>query len=547
MARVLLELLERAEGGMQARKWWQNGVIYQLLVPSFADGSGDGLGDFEGLTERLDYLKWLGVDGLWLSPFHRTPFKEFGYDVADYASVDSRFGSLESFDRFVAAAHRRGLHVILDWVGNHTSDEHPWFVESRSSRDNPKRNWYIWRDGKPDGSPPNNWISVFGGTVWQRAEPTGQYYLHTFLASQPDLNWREPAVREAMHDTVRFWLDRDVDGFRIDATALMIKDERLRDNPPNPDYRDGDLPDSQQRPVYSRNQPGMHELLAEIRAMVDSHDRVRAEDRVLLGEFYLPVDELVTFYGDGRPELHLPVNLVLTWTEWTAQAVGRAIDEYQRSVPAHGWPTTTLTTHDQPRIARRASGDQARVAAMLLFTQRGTPTLYYGDELGMRGAAVDRLHARDPQGRRTGRNRDPERTPMQWSADRYAGFSSVAPWLPPGADLATANVAAQRADPRSMLALHRRLIELRKREPVLVDGAQSQLEREPPIVAYRRGAGARELLVALNFGSTQASCALEPSGRGRLLLSTTLERDGEEIVGAVRLAPNEGAVIALES
>jgi alpha-glucosidase len=533
---------------MNGLSWWQSGVIYQLLVPSFCDADGDGLGDFEGLAQRLDYLRWLGVDALWLSPFYRTPFKELGYDVTDHRSVDPRFGTLDGFDRFLRAAHDRGLRVILDWVGNHTSDEHPWFRESRSSRDNPKRNWYLWRDARPDGAPPNNWISVFGGSAWERDDATGQCYLHTFLKSQPDLNWREPGVRAAMQNVLRFWLDRGVDGFRIDATALMMKDEQLRDNPPNPDFRDGDLPDSRQLPVHSRNQPGMHELLAELRAVVDSHDAGRAAERVLLGELYLPAEELVTFYGSAaRRELDLPLNLLLTWCEWDADVVGRTLERYQRAVPRHGWPTTTLTTHDQPRIGRHASAEQARIAAMLLFTQRGTPTLYYGDEVGMRGAEIARAQARDPQGRRTGRNRDPERTPMQWSADRYAGFSKAAPWLPVGADVATANVAAQSGDPQSLLTLHRRLIELRKREPVLIGGSYEPVVRGRPVLAYRRAGGGRALLVGLNFGTEPVECPLDPAGRGRVLLSTAPARDGESVGAAVRLARAEGVVIAVES
>src|SRR5215471_1495002 len=294
--------------------WWQRGIIYQIVVPSFRDSNGDGLGDLAGVVEKLDYLRSLGVDGIWLSPFYRSPLRELGYDFFDHCDVDPRFGTLADFDRLIEEAHRRDLRVILDWVGNHTATDHAWFQESRSSRDNPKRDWYLWRDAKRDGSPPNNWISVFGGSSWEWDTTTEQYYLHTFLRSQPDLNWRNPQVAEAMHATLRFWLDRGADGFRLDAPALMLKDPQFRDNPPNPNYKEGDLPDSKQIPRFTRNQPGMHFLIANLRAAVDA----AAPESVLLGEFYLPFNELVMFYGRKRPELHLPLNLALTHTEWSA-------------------------------------------------------------------------------------------------------------------------------------------------------------------------------------------------------------------------------------
>ncbi len=527
---------------MSDSDWWQRGTIYQLVLPSFRDSDGDGIGDLPGLIEKLDYLAWLGVTGIWLSPFHPTPFRELGYEIVDYQDVDSRFGSLEIFDRLVAEARARGLRIIVDWVSNHTADEHPWFEESRASRTSAKRNWYLWRDAKPDGSPPNNWISVFGGSVWQWDERTGAYYLHTFLRSQPDLNWREPAVRDAIKGAMRFWLDKGVDGFRLDAAGLLLKDAELRDNPENPDYAPGDLPDSRLLPERTRNQPGLHELLAELRAVVDE----RGADKVLLGEFYLPADAVVTFYGRDPPELQLPLNLALTYTEWNADAVGRCIEAYQAQVPAHGWPTTTIGTHDQPRLATRVEGEQTRTAAMLLLTQRGTPTLYYGDEIGMRGVPIPPERARDPQGQRTGRNRDPERTPMQWSDEGNTGFSSGKPWLPVGADVATANVAAQRTEPRSLLALYRRLIALRVAEPVLIDGAHEPIVAARPVLMYRRRGAQRTLLVALNLGAASVECPLERGRVGRVLLSTVLDREGERTGDTVSLRPDEGLIIALE-
>jgi alpha-glucosidase len=524
------------------RPWWQRGAIYQLLVPSFLDTDGDGLGDLDGVTARLDYLQWLGVNAVWLSPCYPSPLKELGYDVSDYRNIEPRFGSLQAFDRLLDEAHQRDLRIILDWVGNHTSAQHPWFRDSRSSRSSPRRNWYLWRDARADGSPPNNWVSVFGGSVWQWDAATSQYYLHTFLDSQPDLNWREPQVRAAMFDAMRFWLDRGVDGFRLDAAPLFFKDPEWRDNPSNPDYRPGELPDSTQLPIYTRNQPGLHELFAELRALVAGYPG----DRVLLGEFYVPSAELVTFYGDRAPELHLPLNLSWTWSKWQADTIGPAIADYQARVAGRGWPTTTLDTHDQPRIVARAGIEQARVAALLLLTQRGTPTIYYGDEIGMRGVDIPSEQAVDPQGRRTGRNRDPTRTPMQWSGEAHAGFSTVEPWLPVGVDRETANVETQSHDAGSLLTLTRRLLELRAREPALQSGVQEPREGAAGLVAYRRGNEPRFLVVA-NFTHAPTSYALGVDGPGRVVLSTLLDRERERVADQVRLRADEGVVIALDA
>jgi alpha-glucosidase len=523
------------------RPWWQRGAIYQLLVPSFLDTDGDGLGDLDGITARLDYLEWLGVNAVWLSPCYPSPLKELGYDVSDYCNIEPRFGSLKAFDRLLGEAHERDIRVILDWVGNHTSAQHPWFRESRASRSSPRRSWYLWRDARPDGSPPNNWVSVFGGSVWQWDAATSQYYMHTFLDSQPDLNWREPAVRAAMLKALEFWLARGVDGFRLDAAPLFFKDPEWRDNPVNPDYRAGELPDSTLLPIYTRNQPGLHELFAELRALVDGF----SGDRVLLGEFYLPFTELAAFYGDAEPELHLPLNLSLTWSQWDAGTIARTISEYHSAVEGRGWPTTTLDTHDQHRIVARAGIEHARVAAMLLLTQRGTPTLYYGDEIGMRGVDIPPEQGVDPQGRRTGRNRDPTRTPMQWSAETHAGFSTVEPWLPVGVDRDTANVASQSRDAGSLLTLARRLLELRAKEQVLVDGAQVPVPADAELVAYRRENGGRRLLVVLNFAHAAAAHELERGGH--VLLSPYLDREGERVAAQVRLRANEGLVIELDA
>ena len=363
--------------------WWKHGVVYQIYPRSYQDTNGDGVGDLKGIIERLDYLAWLGVDAIWISPIYPSPMADFGYDVSDYCNIDPLFGSLEDFDRLVAAAHARKIKVILDFVPNHTSERHPWFLESRASRVNPKRDWYIWRDGKPEGSPPNNWLSQFGGPAWTREARTGQYYLHSFLPEQPDLNWRNPEVRTAMYDVLRFWLERGVDGFRVDVIWLLIKDAALRDNPPNPNYRPTEAGIHRFLQVYSADQPETHEVIAEMRSVLD-----RCDERVLIGEIYLPIERLVTYYGQDLRGAQLPFNFQLLHTAWTAAAVGKLVTDYEVALPPGGWPNWVLGNHDQPRIAARVGEAQARIAAMLLLTLRGTPTMYYGDELGI-GRVVD--------------------------------------------------------------------------------------------------------------------------------------------------------------
>ena len=523
--------------------WWQRALIYQLVVPSFLDSNGDGFGDLDGVIARLDYLEWLGVSALWLSPIYPTPFRDLGYDVTDFTNVDARFGTLETFDALVAQAHERGIAIILDWVPNHTSSEHPWFIEACASRESEKRDWYIWRDPRPDGAPPNNWISIFGGSVWEWHEPTGRHYLHTFHRTQPDLNWRNEAVQAAMLDALRFWLDRGVDGFRIDACCLLFKDEELRDNPPNPGFKEGDGPDSQLLSEHTRDQPGLHEVLARIRELADSY----SGDRVLLGELYLPLEKVVGFYGSAeRPELHLPLHMGLTWTDWNADALASTIADYHGAVNARGWPANVLSTHDVARLCVRAGAHHTRIAAMLLLTSRGAVTLYYGEEIGMEGVDIPPDRARDPQGRRTGRNRDPARTPMQWNGDRYAGFSSVEPWLPVGADRERNNVAAAQADSRSLLSLYRRLIALRNDEPVLVHGSYERIACDPPLFAYRRAGEEAAFLILLNFASEAVDAELGSGVEGHIVLSTALDRENETCSGTVAVRGDEGLVIRVD-
>src|SRR6266478_5413984 len=449
-------------------KWWERGIIYQISPRSFMDSNGDGVGDLGGIRNKLDYLQWLGVDAIWISPIYPSPMADFGYDVSSYTDIDPIFGTLAEFDALLADVHARDMKLLLDYVPNHTSDQHPWFVESRSSRRSAKRDWYIWRDPAPDGGPPNNWRAAFGGSAWELDPRTGQYYYHAFLVAQPDLNWRNPAVRAAMHEVMRFWLKRGVDGFRVDVICHLLKDDQFRENPPNPAFRPGQPPDHAVIPVHTTDQPEVHEVIAGLRRVVDEFP-----DRVLIGEIYLPIDRLVTYYGRDLEGAHLPFNFALLDTPWEARGIARLIDLYEAALPPGGWPNWVLGNHDRPRIAGRVGPAQARIAAMLLLTLRGTPTIYYGDEIGMPQVPIPTDRVCDPFERNVpgiGCGRDGARTPMQWDATANAGFSTREPWLPVGT-MVQDNVVAQLGDNTSMYWVCRRLIGLRRKRPALSLGS----------------------------------------------------------------------------
>ncbi|MBR0664784.1 DUF3459 domain-containing protein [Roseomonas hellenica] len=530
---------------MSDTAWWQHGTIYQVYPRSFQDSDGDGVGDLKGIRQRLDHLCWLGVDALWISPIYPSPMADFGYDITDYRGVDPIFGRMEDFDHLLADAHGRGLKVILDFVPNHTSDHHPWFMESRSSRHNAKRDWYIWRDPALDGGPPNNWLANFGGSAWEYDPATGQYYYHAFLKEQPDLNWRNPAVREAMYDALRFWLDRGVDGFRVDVLWHLIKDDQFRDNPPNPAWLPGHAGIDRLLQRYSCDRPEIHSVVAEMRAVLD-----RYSSRVLIGEIYLPIERLVAYYGRDMAGAHLPFNFQLIFAAWNARDIARIVDDYEAALPQGGWPNWVLGNHDQKRIATRVGAAQARVAAMLLLTLRGTPTLYYGDELGLENVPIAPEQVQDPWEKNEpglGLGRDPARTPMPWDESENAGFTLGKPWLPLNPDHATRNVAALAADPNSILTLCRQLIALRRAYPALHRGRYLPLRTEDDIFAFRRSCGQqRDLLVALNFGQTVKRLALPPDAAGAdLLLSTGLDRIRESTGEVLQLRPREGLVLQL--
>jgi alpha-glucosidase len=508
--------------------WWQPGVIYHVYPRSFADADGDGIGDLPGITGRLDHLVWLGVDAVWLSPVYPSPMKDFGYDITDHTAIDPRFGTLADFDALIDAAHERGLRVLLDFVPNHTSDEHPWFAESRDL--------YLWRDPAPDGGPPNNWLSVFGGPAWTFDAERGQYYSHAYLREQPDLDWRKPEVREAMLGVLRFWLDRGVDGFRVDALRQVLKDPDLSDNPPNPEFRSG-LPEYDSLlPVRSAD----HDDLAPVIAMAEV---IAERGGVMIGELYAPLERLVRYYGAG---VHMPSNMHLISTAWEPPALAALVERYEALLPDGAWPNWVLGNHDRSRIATRLGPAQARVAAVLLLTLRGTPTLYYGDELGMPDVPIPPERVQDPYEHNSpglGVGRDPARTPMPWSAAPNGGFCppEAEPWLPLG-DVAAINVEAEREDPRSMLSLYRRLLALRRASPALTGGGYRTLVADAATFAYLRD----DRLVALNLSERPQAVALG-SLAGRIELTSHLDGREDDVAGELRLRPAEAVVVALSA
>lgn len=520
--------------------WWEQGVVYQVYPRSFQDSDGDGVGDLAGVESRLDYIAALGVDAIWLSPIFPSPMADFGYDVADYCDIEPVFGDLAAFDRLIAAVHTRGLKLILDFVPNHSSDQHAWFKASRASRDDPKRDWYIWRDAAADGGPPNNWISDFGGSAWTWDEGTGQYYLHAFLKEQPDLNWRNRALRAAMMDVLRFWMDRGVDGFRIDVLWHIVKAEGLPDNPLNPDWTPARTERDRVLQRYSTDQPEAHAIAVDMRQLAEHYG-----DRVLIGEIFLPNDRHARWYGsESQPEVHLPFNFQLIENDWNAATLARVIADYEASLPAFGWPNWVFGSHDAPRIAARIGDAQARVAAMLLLTLRGTPTLYQGDELGIGQVDIPPDRMRDPQHFRQpllGIGRDRSRTPMPWDATPQAGFTTGDPWLPLNADWKTRNVAAQAGDSASLLALYRNLLALRRATPALSVGDYVAAASDRDVLAFERMHEGDRLLVALNLSAEPRALHLPGGTRVANVLLSTLG----DAAPSSTLHANEGCILRL--
>ncbi len=522
-------------------RWWQKGIIYQIYPRSFQDSTGDGVGDLRGITARLPYLKSLGVEAAWLSPIFTSPMHDFGYDVADYCDIDPLFGTLDDFDALVKEAHGLGLKVMLDYVPNHSSADHAWFQEALKGKGSEKRDWYVWRDPGPDGGLPNNWKSFFGGPAWTLDEASGQYYLHQFLPSQPDLNWRNPAVRQAMFDVLRFWMRRGVDGFRVDVIWLLAEDERFLDEPVNPEWQPGDIEHSSVQHIYTQDQPETHAYIREMRAVLDEF-----EDRMMVGEIYLPVEQLLPYAGtEDAAMVHLPFNFHLILRPWQAQAVREFADSYDAACLKIGtWPNWVLGNHDQHRFKSRVGAAQYRVAQTLLLTLRGTPTVYYGDEIGMNNVRIPLERMVDPAGLQQpdspAASRDPERTPMQWDATPNAGFSpaTATPWLPLADDYQTTNVQAQEADPHSDLNYFRALTALRQQHPALVGGTYHSVDSDhEDVFVFRRSLGDETLTILLNFGAGEHD--LGDVAAGHTLLSS---RDDQPQSGSA-LRPNEARII----
>ncbi|MEM8808024.1 MAG: alpha-glucosidase [Cyanobacteria bacterium P01_G01_bin.38] len=527
--------------------WWQTGVIYQIYPLTFADSTGNGTGDLQGIIRRLDYLNdgnpksetALGIDAIWLSPINKSPMVDNGYDVSDYTDVCGTFGTLEDFETLLAEAHKRGIKVIMDLVINHTSNQHSWFIESTASRDNPKQDWYIWQDPYPNGGYPNNWRSYFGGEGWTYCAEREQYYFHTFNKNQPDLNWRNPAVRDAIYSMIRFWLDKGVDGFRLDASSVYSKDRFFRDNPAKFDGTDKNEYNNYHH-LYDKNLPENHQIIREIRQIIDAYD-----ERVLIGETFIDSSmyESTIFYGAHQNELHLPFDFEFPFSPWYPSYLQRKIEKKERLLSPEDWPTYFLDNHDIPRHLSRwvecslcTNPDAiAKAAATLLLTVRGTPVLYYGQELGMLNNTDippekrrDHAIAANPE-EASPEVRDGARTPMQWDASPHAGFSfgqDVEPWLPVHENYTSVNVATALGDDQSILNFYRRLIQLRKQYEALQRGRWRSLIHYPnECLAYVRETDYERILVLINFGYEQPANIDHPGDPHgwTVLLSTRFE------------------------
>ena len=524
------------------RHWWEDAVFYQIYPRSFADSNGDGIGDLAGIRGKLGYLQGLGVDALWISPFFKSPMKDFGYDVSDYRDVDPMFGTLDDLKSLVSDAKSRGIRVVLDLVANHSSELHPWFQEARASKDSPKHGWYLW---VPDsGRPPNNWKAIFElGTAWHPNPATGERYLGTFTRFQPEFDWRNADLREAIYDIMRYWYSLGIDGFRLDVATAYLKDERLRSNPfsfkANPDFF--------QRHIFDRNQSEVHEIFKAMRKVADE-----AGERVLIGETHGQDPVLAaSCHGERNDELSMAFNFEFLYRPWGARSFRESAERWYAALPPGAWPNFTLSNHDQPRHAwRYRSGRlteaRARVAAAMLLTIRGTPFLYYGEEIGMTCERIPRAALKDPLGIATwplrSLGRDGERTPMQWDSSLHAGFTTAEPWLPVNSDYRSRNVAAQEADPVSLLSWYKALIALRRSSAALLEGAISFLDLHPDVLAYERAADSgKRVLVLLNFSSRIRRVSLDAP---RKSLLGSARRAGETFgQGAISLGPCEALIV----
>jgi alpha-glucosidase len=489
--------------------WWRDGVIYQIYPRSFADSNNDGIGDLQGIISKLDYLQTLGVDAIWLSPIYPSPDIDFGYDVADYTAINPKFGSMDDFDQLVEQAEKRNIHIILDLVLNHTSDQHPWFIESTLSKDNPYHDWYLWRDPQPDGGPPNNWQSIFGGSGWTYDPDLDQYFFHMFYEEQPDLNWRNPEVHDAMLDNFRFWLDKGVKGFRLDVFNEYYKDALFRDNPPKMGIRGFD----RQEHIYDNSQPEMYPLLKEIRTIVDQY-----EHSYVVGETFLADTQQTASYC-GKDKLHAAFNFDFADNPWNPNRFLDSVTKWYGALSADAWPNNFLSNHDKTRAASRychGEDDQrAKVAAAMLLTLKGTPFIYYGEEIGLRDIPIRKKEdVKDRIGKTFWpfhKGRDGCRAPMQWNKQPYSGFSQSEPWLPVHENYPQRNVENQISDPDSLFNFFKSLIQLRKNHPALHKGDFTPLEcKARHVMCYSRQWNEETIIVILNFSGRRQKIQLLP-------------------------------------
>jgi len=513
--------------------WWEQAVIYQIYTRSFYDSDGDGIGDLPGIISKLDYISSLGVDAIWLNPIYPSPQYDFGYDIADYRGIDPQYGTMADFDRLLEEAHGRGIRIIMDIVPSVTSHLHPWFIESRSSRRSPKRDWYIWRDAPRPGRYPNNWRGVFGGRAWDWDKKTRQYYYHNSLPEQPDLNWRNPEVEKAVLGAMEFWFAKGVDGFRVDVLNYVYKDEQFRNNP----YCLGRRPYEMQRHLYDKDRPEAVEVGFKMRQLAD-----RYPGRVLAAEVFMDNPaEAARYYGPDGDGTHMVFNFTFMFSRYSAASFRRVVERWQELIGERNWPCFFLSNHDNPRhISRYAAGRRtearARVAAAMLLTLRGTPFLYMGEELGMRSVRIRRHELMDPVGITYWPfhpGRDIARTPMQWTDEDYAGFSTAKPWLPVNPDYPSLNAAQAEADPRSLLTWYRKLIRLRREHPALARGSYRSLQRVPGgVYGYLRERGTERILVLLNFTGRKKRLSLSdeigPAG-AQILLADPERADPVEL------------------
>ena len=508
--------------------WWKRAVIYQIYPRSFKDTTGNGIGDLKGIISKLDYLKWLGVEAIWLSPCFRSPMEDFGYDITDYKDIDPLFGTLKDMDDLIAEAHSRNLKVILDYVANHTSDKHQWFQESKKSKSNSKSDYYIWKDAKPDGSVPNNWICVPGGSAWEWCEDRQQYYYHAFLKCQPDVNWKNPELQKEMLDVLHFWLKRGVDGFRIDMISWLYKDDEWRDNPVNPDYNPKvDMTFMKLIRKYTLDQPGLFKFLEKISEVVNSYD-----NKVIIGEvsFGSKLEDYPKYYGTDGNLIHIPAMFEFIKIHWERDTVLKVLQTYYSLLPSFAWPNFQLGNHDRSRVATRFGGRNiARAAAVLLLTLKGTPFIYNGEELGLEDVFIPDDKIQDPTSNLESKlARDAFRTPMQWDNTEYSGFSTVEPWLPVSDDFREYNVASESSDEKSFLELYKTLLELRNTQETLQTGEIELLTlKNQNCLAYNRNNhNKKEFGIFINFSKEEQE--IEIKDNYTILLSSYLDRKKDQ-------------------